>query len=268
MLMAAVGVSSAMATPTGEFAVFAKCPLTNPEVEACLVSKTASGEIKVGNTGVPIVATQILQGGLHNLEPVGKEFIDAADGETFPPTPQKVPGGLLDIVKCNEIKGEYWFEKELRKLCEDIFENKITGVNATTELVGPVSLNEIYLEIGEGPALVLPVRVKLENPLLGSECYIGSSSEPITLELTSGTSGKLTGFPGDIGTKAEGKILSITNNKLVEEGFKAPGATGCGYGLLDGLVDSKLGLPASTGNTAVLNNTIEQANAEFVQESE
>jgi hypothetical protein len=266
--IAAVGVSSAMATPTGEFAVFAKCPLTNPNVEACLVSKTTSGEIKIGNTGVPIVATQILQGGLHNLEPIGKEFIDAANGETFPKTPQKVPGGLLDVVKCNEIKGEFWLEKELRKLCEKIFEGPLTGVNATTELVGPVSLNEIYLEIGEGPALVLPVRVKLENPLLGSECYIGSSTEPIVLELTSGVSGKLTGFPGEIKTKAEGKILEIAKNKLVEEGFKAPGATGCGYGLLDGIVDSKLGLPASTGNTAVLNNTIEQANAEFVEESE
>jgi hypothetical protein len=267
--IAAVAAPSAMATPKGEFAVFAKCPLTNPNVEACLISKTESGEIKIGNTGVPIVNTQILQGGLHNLEPVGKEFIDAEHGETFPPTPQKVPGGLLDLVKCNEIKGEGLIEKGLRKLCESVFENGLTGVNATTELVGPVSLNEIYLEIGEGPALILPVRVKLENTLLGGECYIGSSKEPITLELTSGTSGKLTGYPGKIGTKAEGKILSITGNKLVEENFKAPAATGCGlFGLLDSTVNKKLELPASTGNTAVLNNSIEQANSEFVQESE
>ncbi len=265
--MSAVGVSSAMAEPKGEFAVFAKCPLTNPNVEACLVAKTGSGEIKIGKAEVPIVNTQTLQGGLHNLEPVGKEFIDATS-ETLTKTSQKVPGGLLEFVKCNEIKGEFWPEKELRKLCEKIFENSLTGVNATTELVGSVGINEIALEVGEGTALDLPVRVKLENTLLGSECYIGSSSEPINLELTSGTSGKLTGFPGEIGTKAEGKILVISKNKLVEEGFKAPGASGCGYGLLDGIIDSKLGLPASTGNTAVLNNTIEQANAEFVQESE
>jgi len=257
-------VSSAAAQPKGEFAVFAKCPLTNPNVEACLFSKTESGEIKIGSAGVPIVSPQILQGGLHNLEPVGKEFIDAANGETFPPTPQKVPGGLLGLVKCNEISNIIE-----RIACELVFENKVTGVNATTELVGPVSINEIYLEIGEGTALGLPVRVKLENPLLGSSCYIGSSTEPIDLQLTSGTSGKLVGSPGKISTKAEGKILVITGNKLVEEGFKAPGASGCGpLGLLDGLIDKKLGLPASTGNTAVLNSTIEQANAEFVEESE
>jgi hypothetical protein len=122
-------------------------------------------------------------------------FYGASNGETLSKTPQKVPGGLLELVKCNEITGNGLIEKGLRATREAIFENKVTGVNATTELAAPASsiyLNEFALEeeLPYGPyppALVLPVKIHLENTLLGSSCYIGSSSEPIELALTSGT---------------------------------------------------------------------------------
>ena len=39
--------SPALATPKGEFAVFAGCPLSNPSVEGCLVGKTESGEFVI-----------------------------------------------------------------------------------------------------------------------------------------------------------------------------------------------------------------------------
>ena len=44
--------------------------------------------------------------------------------------------------------------------------------------------------------IVLPIKVRLVNPLLGAECSIGSNSHPIVLSLTTGTSGRLTGNPG------------------------------------------------------------------------
>jgi hypothetical protein len=263
--LAAVGVSPAMATPKGEYAVFSQCPVSNPEVTGCLVARTESGEVKLGKQGVPIVATQTLQAGLINRGFGDKEVV----GATLSKTPQKVPGGLLGLVKCNEIKGEGRFEKEARRICESIFENKITGVNATTELAGPVSLSELALELEEGTALALPVKVKLENPLLGSECYIGSNSDPIVLELTTGASGSLKGKFGETGERAEGGILVINDNTLVDSTFAVPAATGCGiFGLLDPLLNAKLGLPASSGNTAVLNGTLEQASAELVVDSE
>jgi hypothetical protein len=193
--LSAIGVSSAMATPKGEYAVFAQCPTSNTELSGCLVSRTESGHITMGKTEVPIVKTQTLQGGLINVEPGLKKMAAALNGETLTKTPQKVPGGLLGLVKCNEIKGDGFFEKLERGACELIFENGTTGVNATTELAAPassvlVSLAEAELETG--PALVLPIKVKLENPLLGKECYIGSNAHPIVLELTTGTSGTLT----------------------------------------------------------------------------
>jgi len=272
--LATLGLSSAMATPKGEYSVFAQCPLSNEELSGCIVSRTESGEITIGKQEVPIVNTQTLQGGLKNISPGVKEIVEAVNSETLTKTPQKVPGGLLDLIKCNEIKGEGFFEKLERGACELVFENKYTGVNATTELAGPASsiyLNEGALEFETGTGLGLPVKVKLENPLLGKECYIGSNSKPVKLELTTGTSGSLKGKLGEISTKAEGGILEIANSRLVDSGFAAPGVTGCGEGLswlLDPIINAKLGLPATTGNTAILNSTLEQAGAGLVRESE
>lgn len=262
--LAAVGVSAAMATPGGEYAVFSKCPIGTPELNGCLVARTESGEVKLGNTTVPIEKTQTLQAGLINIGEYEKEVV----GATLTKTPQKVPGGLLGI-KCSEIKGSGFFERELRKLCEKLFESGPTAVYATTELAGNPQLNEIALELEEGVALDLPVKVKLENSLLGSECYIGSSTEPVNLELTTGASGALKGKAGETSSRAEGGILVISKTSLVDSTFTAPKATGCGpFGLLDELINAKLGLPATTGNKAILNGTEEQANAALVEESE
>jgi len=259
----ALGVSSAMATPKGEFAVFSKCPLGTPRLAACLVARTESGEVKLGNTTVPITNTQTLQAGLININEFEQEVVDPS----LTKTAQTVPGGLLGI-KCSEITGEFFIEKELRKLCEKLFNNKAETVYATTELAGTVGINQIALALEEGVALDLPVKVKLENTLLGPECYVGSSTEPVNLELTTGPSGTLKGKKGSTLSKAHGKILQISNTSLVDSAFTAPKANGCGFGLLDGLIDSKLGLPATTGNLAVLNGTEEIANSEFVEESE
>jgi hypothetical protein len=260
--------SSAVATPTGGYAVFAQCPLGTPHMNGCIYSPTESGYITIGKQEVPIVKTQVLQGGLlREEEPFVKHLAAAKNGETLVKTPQKVPGGLAGLVECNKITNFF-----LRISCEAIFENGLTGVNAVTELAAPASsvvLNTAAEQLGEGTALTLPVKVRLENPLLGSECYIGSTKEPITLNLTTGaTVGGPTGKPGTQSTKEEGGILVISGTSLVSNTFTAPKATGCGLlGLLDGIIDSKIGLP-STKNTAVLNGKVEIANSELVEESE
>jgi hypothetical protein len=231
---------------------------------------------------VPIVNPQTLQGGIgkENEETGSEPFFGAANGgETFSKTPQKVPGGLLDLVKCNEIKNII-----VKIACEALFENKVTGVNATTELAAPAT--SIFISEGAleeelpfppyPPALVLPVKIKLENPLLGSECYIGSNTEPIELALTSGATSppapnkSIHGKLGEVGSRGEGRILVIKNNTLVGNAFKVGKAHGCGLlGVLDGLIESKLGLPSPAGeNTATLNGTIEQASRGAVEESE
>jgi hypothetical protein len=284
--------SPAMAEPKGEYAVFAKCPLSNPELKGCIVARTESGEITIGKQTVPIVNTQTLQGGFEEENPCnfpfqGKgecrmPFVGAADGNTLSKTPQNVPGGLLNLIKCTEITNE--FE---RKVCEAIFEKGILGVTATTELAVPASsiglseaalLEPVLSEAFGIPALSLPVKVKLDNPLLGKECYIGSNANPITLNLVTGTTKPpapnkpIKGKLGNVSSRAEGGILVVSENSLVDNSFAAPKASGCGgffSFLIDPIINAKLGLPSEAGNnTAILNGTLEQTGAESAKAHE
>jgi len=262
------------AEPSGEYAVFKECPLNNPAVSRCVYSLTKGGEVKIGSTAVPIKNPITLQGGVIVNEETGAEtFVNAANGETLSKTPQPVPGGLLGLVKCNEISNTLE-----RIACEVVFQNKVTGVNATTELVGPVQISATALAVEEGTALELPVRIHLENPFLGSGCYIGSASNPVTLSLTSGTTSPpppntpISGSHGTLEFRNGGELIVITGYSLVNNSFSVPKAEGCGgifSFLIDPIIDSKLGLPSAAGhNTAILNGNLELASREGVEGSE
>jgi len=272
-------VSSAFAAPKGEYAACSECPTSNASVESCLYAKTESGEFIFGTKGqkVPITNPIILQGGLtENPETGALTFVAAAKGNTLSKSPQNVPGGLLDFVNCKEISNIIE-----RVACELVFENKTTGVNATSELAAPASsilVKEGNLLEETGTALQLPLKVHLENPLLGSECYIGSNSAPIVIPFTTGTTSPpapnkaIKGSKGVLSFNESGTILTISKNVLVNNSFAAPEASGCGgifSFLIDPILDSKLGLPAKAGyNTAILNGTLKTGNAAAVKASE
>jgi hypothetical protein len=275
MLMAVGSTSAAVAAPTGEYAVFSDCPLSNPAVGGCISSTTESGEFAIGNQKLPIVTPFTLQGGFIESE-TGFTFVGAADGNTLSKTPVKVEGGLLGVMKCSTVKN--WIA---RIGCQLLQTSKITTVTATTELAGPA--NSILLSPGnlfaeEGPALVLPVKVHLENQLLGKECYIGSNTSPILLELTTGATSPplpnmpIKGSPGALAFNSEGTILSLVGESLVNNTFAVPSATGCGGPLaflVDPVVNARLGLPATSGhNTAIFTGTYKQAGAAIVREHE
>ena len=281
VLAAALSVtSSAFAVthhPKGKFAPFADCPLSNPAVEECIVANTSSGKFIVGKKTVPITNTITLQGGTHENETTGElTFVGAEDGNTLSKTPQSVPGGLAGLINCKEISN--FFE---RVACELTFENGLTGVNATTELAAPASsigLNTNNLLTSTGTALSLPVKVHLENPFLGSECYIGSNAKPIVINFTTGTTSPpppnkpITGSPGELVVFEEGALIEITGNSLVNNSFAAPGSSGCGGAfsfLIDPILNADLGIPSAAGhNTAILNGTLKQAAAAAVKASE
>jgi hypothetical protein len=264
--------------PTGDFVNFGDCPLNNPSVNQCIFAQTTSGQFSIGSTEVPITKTITLQGGLIFIEePRSETFVNAKDGNTLSKTPQTVPGGLLKI-----LAPAGW--PEILKIIFNEFINKgITGLTATTELVGTPTLNRLALLFGSGTALSLPVRVHLENPFLGSKCYVGSASNPVTVNLTSGTTSPpppnkpISGSPGEIEGKDEGALVIVKKNSLVDNAFSAPVAEGCGSqilfglftGIIDGAVDAQLGLPSAAGhNTAILNGQLENAIGSAVTASE
>ena len=233
---------------------------------------TSGGSVTIGNKTVPIENPVTLQGGYEGVNPNVK-FYGAENGETLSKTPQPVPGGLLGLLNCKAQTNPL-----IKALCETAFENGLTGVNAIVELTGPSKgLTNIYLNteneiFSEGTALQLPVKIRLENPLLGSECYIGSEKNPIVIPLTTGSSGALTGSPGTLKFSEEFEIISITGAKLVNNMFTAPEAHGCG-GLLSLLVNpvinAVLGTPAGEGkNFATLEAELKDTSPEYVVEHE
>lgn len=286
-IMAAFAVASpAFAEPKGIFKVFNQCPTNVPGVTLCQFGQTTSGEFTIGKTKVPINQTITLQGG--GIEIPGQLnryfLIPAKNGESLSKTALNVPGGLLNLINCEEIKGNGFFETIEREACKAIFENKTTGVTATTELVAneknPGILDVGALFTATGTALTLPVRVHLKNPLLGESCYIGSESSPIQLHLTTGTTNPplpnkpISGKVGNIKAVEEKghELTEDTENSLVDNAFSAPVAEGCGgffSFLIDPILDSKIGLPATAGhNTAILSGTLKSATAEEVIASE
>jgi hypothetical protein len=271
MTLLAVG-STAMALPyhpTGDYHNFGDCPLGNTSVRTCVYSTTTSGEVKIGSTAVPITNPIVLQGGLNGS---GEEFFNAADGNTLSKTAETVPGGLLGIV-APEFLPEF-----LQVIFNEFINHGPTGVTATTELVKPVLWNQLNLEIESGVGVTLPVRLHLENGFLGSSCYIGSSSNPVTLALTTGTTSPpppntpISGTLGTITLKHEARLIIATGDKIVNNSFSVPTAEGCGgiFSLLvDPVIDLKLGLPSAAGkNTAILKGNLELAEANAVRESE
>jgi hypothetical protein len=264
--------SAAVHHPTGAFANFGECPLSKSTVFACLYSETTGGFVQTGKKTVPIKNPVVLQGG---LELVGSEtpFVPAEGGNTLTKVPQPVPGGLLGITAPT------WWPSILRNLFNETINNGFTGVTATMELVGPAQVSARALVSGTGTAVSLPVRIKLGNPFLGNSCYIGSSSSPIRLNLTAGTTSPpppntpITGFGGN-GTESEGGALStITGQKLVDNAFAVPGANGCG-GILfswavDPFVNEIVGIPSPAGtNTAVLEGKLQLGDPVAVKASE
>jgi hypothetical protein len=269
----AMVASAAAKEPTGNFAPFKQCPTDNPAVNLCIVAHAEGGEYQVGKLAVPIVHTQILQGGvIINFETQTETVVPAENGESVVKTAQVVPGGIFALVK----EGRYpWY---LRNFCKNFPDNSQCRVTATAELVGPPTIDRRNLLIQEGVTLGLALRLHLKNPLLGGQCYVGSATSPVQLELTTGETSPpppnapLTGEVGEIKASNGFESIVIPGNVLVDNAFSAPGAEGCGGPqslIVDGEIDQKAGLPAPAGyNAAKLDAILFEATTTGVNNSE
>jgi hypothetical protein len=252
---AAISSSAAVAAaPTGDYAQFKYCPYQNTAVNSCLRSVVTSGTFKLGTATVPITNPITLQGGFTYTDATGlTQWFNASNGGvTLSSSPQDVPGGLAGLINPGGLLG----------LLEQALENAIrtaNGVTSTAELAGNVQFNYINLLFESGPAITLPLKIKLNNPFLGNNCYIGSNSSPVTLKLTVGQTtppagtAPIQGSPGVQTTNDLGTIAYANGIKLVDNAFSVPGATNCGNTFLDRpLVTAALnltkGLPSAAGN--------------------
>jgi hypothetical protein len=264
--------SASAAAPTGNYASFKYCPLSNTALTACFYSEVTGGSLTLGTSTVPIAKKIVLQGGIITSGIDNTDtFVNASGAPTLSPTPLDVPGGLSGLMTPPSAGSGLLAA----------FQNAVATTNnvtATAELVGPVGYSFNNFVNQDGPALTLPVRVHLENPFLGSSCYIGSSSRPVTFKLTTGTTAPpapntpISGALGDVQFLEDG-LLTVSNGfKVVDNAFPVTYASGCGGFLLslivDPLVNVKQGLPSAAGkNTAIQQGDLKQGDVNAVRAS-
>ena len=156
----------------------------------------------LGKKTTPIENPVTLQGGYGKREQrnASRNSMKRRTGSRSPKHRRTCPVGCLGIVPPESSP------LLVKLLSKFFFENNITGVKATLELAKPASeieISEFNLEVEEGLALKLPVKVRLENPFLGSSCYVGSSSAPIIWNLTTGETNPPEPYTSINGTSGE-----------------------------------------------------------------
>ena len=209
----------------------AGCTSRDPEQGNCINIQNRSGTLDINGFRVPLGESLEIRGTLR-FEGGGRTLFAPHPGTNgFFATPVAVPGGLLGI---DWIPGN--------------------DVLAITELAG--SPSQIQVDLATA-SVRLPIKVRLVNLLLGMNCHIGTNRNPVMLNLITGTTSPpppnrpISGRPGRAALIEGG--VAIFGNVNVENSFAVPSATSCGLGLglINSLVNLKLGLPSAGGNNSI-----------------
>lgn len=212
------------------FPNFTDCPSAGlPSGSACIDIQSNAGELEIKGFRVPLDHSLEIRGAIR--EPEGR-FIPPRGTNGFFATPVRIPGGLLG------------FELPFG----------FNTVLATAELAG--TPEQIVVRPGD-QTISMPIKVRLSNTFIGSNCHIGSNRTPVQLNLIPGTTEPPA--PNRPITGRFGRLEFIPPNLLisregidVENSFSIPGASECGglFELNNTLVNLKLRLPSAAGNNA------------------
>jgi hypothetical protein len=251
----------------GDWAPLNRCPVDDPAMLAatgveslavCFADVSPSGSMTVGNLAVALKGTDHQTGLVEDFETEGSFSTVPPPGGALVAEPVELPGGLRELV-C---PGGGRF---VRQICRAHHgwgpSERADSVTWTLESAGaPYDFNLFAGVVPGVPVISMPVKIHLQNRLLGNDCYIGSDTEPIVLQGENLTIpvGSIAGFDAN-GTpdSEEGAALSefqIHSTQGVGS-FAVPAASGCGFmGIYDQAINGKVGLPSAAGkNTLVFN---------------
>ncbi|MGH3390866.1 MAG: hypothetical protein ACRDOO_18530 [Actinomadura sp.] len=255
--------SASAVTLAGEWAPFTRCPVDAPAMLAadgattaplCLASNSPSGSIKLGST-TATTGNSDLQFGLISAGSAGTAALVSPSGGAIIADPAPVPGGLLGLMCPSGVP-------LVSEVCRLATDNDLNNVTATVQQAGALSDFDLAAALAVGrPILTLPVKIHLQNPLLGPDCFIGSEADPIVLrpKNLAAPTGSFTRFDGDGTRNPTGGVMlkiGLSGASQGDDSFAVPGATGCGVlGLLSPAIDLKTGLPSPAGdNNLVLDD--------------
>ncbi|WP_326656331.1 hypothetical protein [Streptomyces sp. NBC_00385] len=255
--VASMGSATAATTLNGNWAPFSRCPVDAPAMLAvdgatdssiCVSSHSESGSIKLGNTVVPVGSSDLQIGVI--THPGGLSTVVSPEGGALVADSAKVPGGLLGLMCPSDVP-------VITGICNTLTDVNLNRVTATLESVNTPTDFQLVAGTTTGkPIVTLPVRIHLENPLLGDKCYIGSASNPILLKPQNLTQPAVSSlkFAGDGTTDATGPLnrLNLLGATQSDTTYAVPGTNGCGLlGALNWAVNLKTGLPSASGNNNV-----------------
>ncbi len=243
MLAVALLVPAAQAAkPKPPYERFAGCPSVKevPTSLVCLRTVIKGGYFQMGSKNVPITNPITITGGVD--ENFGNFAYNSEGGMSK--SAQTVPGGVIGLT------GLTWLL--------EFFGVNALSLYATTEPAGAPNLNPF-----EEP-IELPIKVHLTTPsgVLGNNCYVGSVSSPINLNLITGTTSPpapnkpIKGKAPEAIFESSG-LIKFLNGTFVDNSFSAPGASGCVLTLfgflpisINGLVNTQSALPSPAGKNA------------------
>lgn len=198
---------------------------------ACTEVLVRGGEMNIGGFEVPI-----LEG---SLRIAGQEMPVLAPPANFPigdPVFEPAPGTQYGVDhRALPVPGGALGSADVINL---------TSVSASVEAVSTPVLNTLGGEID------LPIRVKLENPLVGNDCYLGSQQEPIMLNLRTSDFGEFRTVEEKYGAGTPG--VWIDGAAASDDDFAVPAAQGCGLGgSLNWLVNLRANTPSPAGDNSI-----------------
>jgi hypothetical protein len=254
-ILASAGSASAV-TLKGEWAPFNRCPVDDPSMLAtsndvgtlaiCLAVEAGKGFLKIGGLSLTTGPINSQMGVLGSQTEQLFQGV-ATEGSGIVAPAQTVTGGLARLVcaKHSDIGSD---------ICTSTSRpDRLNRVTSTLETAGAPSNFELFAALQPGKRIVtLPVKVHLQNPLLGPNCYIGSNEHPILLQPATTKEPETTillfdaeGVPSEQGIIFDG-IFRHTSQ--ADTTFEVGTATGCGWhGRLDDAINHSVGLPSPAG---------------------
>jgi hypothetical protein len=229
-------------------------PAAGPETanSICVTSNSSHGTFRLGDRRVTTGSSN-LQFGVHFDENVMEPGETVAFGGSLVAEPSYPPGGLLgirlpDSPPSNPLQG-------IKNLInKGVFEGPaaVLGVRTRVLLAGqPSDFNlSAAASPNSGPVLNLPVMIRLEHPVLGRKCLIGSRANPIVLQPETDVAGDLTFIQDPLAPEIF--AVRTTGGAQSDDAFAVPRARNCGpFGVLDPIVNEQLGLPLPEGGAEI-----------------
>ena len=262
--------------PGGIYSSFTNCLLFNPlmhesnDFTACTAGLATSGSITIGNITTLVVRPVNVQFGFWTgvNQTYYADVVPPAAGLSaiLSTKPDLIPESLTTALSCSTAT-----DPVVKNLCTkaENFGGKYQDVYALAVEAGPIT-NFNLLNWTQ------PVMFKLINPLLGSNCSIGTIGNPVVLNpgLTVAPGGQLTlTNDPDPAKHPDTFVLGISQATAADTTFAAPGVSGCGPGGVNNIpveqaLDAGTGLPAASGvNSLTLNGTFGVAATEAYGDS-